>query len=87
MTKFKADLQKKVKLIFLLLLIVALFLVVVQNSAVVHARFLWLSADVPLVTLLLLTTAAGFLAGLLTVLIFKSGRTAKSPNKAVNENR
>ena len=87
MIKFKADTKKKVKLVFLLLLMAAIFMVVVQNTAVVHARFLWLSADVPLVTLLLLTTAAGFLAGLLTVLIFKSGRTAKSPNKAVNENR
>ncbi len=65
--------MKRIKLIFLLTISLALALVVVQNTAPVNARFLWLTAEVPVIVLLFLTAAGGFVSGLLSALLVKSG--------------
>lgn len=65
--------MKRIKLIFLLTISLALVLVVVQNTAPVNARFLWLTAEVPVIVLLFLTAAGGFVSGLLSALLVKSG--------------
>ncbi len=64
--------MKRIKLAILLTVILALVLLVVQNTAPVNARFLWLSAEVPVILLLFLTTAGGFIAGLLVALLTRS---------------
>ena len=65
--------MKRIKFIFLLTISLALVLVVVQNTAPVNARFLWLTAEVPVIVLLFLTAAGGFVSGLLSALLVKSG--------------
>ena len=65
--------MKRIKLVFLLTISLALALVVVQNTAPVNARFLWLTAEVPVIVLLFLTAAGGFVSGLLSALLVKSG--------------
>lgn len=69
--------MKTMKLVFLLTLSVALVLVVVQNTAPIQARFLWLTAEVPAIVLLFLTTAGGFVSGLLIALLARGSRTSK----------
>lgn len=68
--------MKSLKLIFLLVLILCMAALVVQNTAPIEARFLWLTAEVPAIVLLFLTSAGGFIAGLLIALIVRS--SAKS---------
>ncbi len=69
--------MKRMKLVFLLATSLALFLVVVQNTAPVQARFLWLTAEVPAVVLLFLTAAGAFVLGLLVALIVRNGAKSK----------
>ena len=68
-----AFIMRRMKLVFLLVVSLALVLVVVQNNAPINARFLWLTAEVPVIVLLFLTAAGGFVAGLLAALLVKSG--------------
>ncbi len=49
-----------------------------QNTAPVQARFLWLTAQMPVVVLLLITAAGGFVAGLLVAILVMSGAKSKS---------
>jgi uncharacterized integral membrane protein len=70
---------KFLKLVFLLVLAVALTAVVLQNQAPWHVRFLWLTGDVPGIILLFLTAAAGFIAGITVALLVNRG--AKSQHK------
>ena len=65
--------MKSIKLVFLLIVSFALVLVVVQNNAPIQARFLWFAAEVPVIVLLFLTAAGGFVSGLLAALLVKSG--------------
>jgi uncharacterized integral membrane protein len=64
----------KVKIGAILALSLALILVVVQNTTPVQSRFLWFSAEVPAILLLVLTTAGGFILGLLVVLFYQRDR-------------
>lgn len=64
--------MKKAKLALVLILSLALVLIVVQNTAPVEARFLWMTAEVPAIVLLFLTAAGGFVSGLLVALLAKS---------------
>lgn len=57
--------MRKVKLGVILGLSLALVLVVVQNTSPVQGRFLWFSAEVPAILLLVLAGAGGFILGLL----------------------
>jgi len=70
--------MKKVKLVLLLVISLALVLVVAQNTAPIQARFLWFTAEVPAVVLLFLTAAGGFVAGLFVALLPRSGARTRS---------
>ena len=65
--------MKSIKLVMLLLLVGALAAVVLQNHASWQVRFLWLTGEVPGIILLLLTAAAGFIAGITVALLVKRG--------------
>lgn len=65
--------MKAIKLVLLLVLVVALAALVLQNQALWQVRFLWLTGEVPGIILLLLTAAAGFIAGITAALLVKRG--------------
>jgi uncharacterized integral membrane protein len=65
--------MKTFKLMFVLVLSLALVLLVAQNTAPVQGRFLWMTAEVPAVLLLFLTASGGFVAGLLVALLARGG--------------
>jgi len=67
---------KTTKKVLLLVLAVSLAVVVLQNTAPIQVRFLWLSGEMPAVLLLLFTAAGGFVLGLLVALL--SGNRARS---------
>ena len=69
--------MKRVKLALLVTLSLALVLVVAQNTAPIHARFLWFTVEVPAVVLLFLTAAGGFVSGLFVALLLKSGAKSR----------
>lgn len=69
--------MKRVKLAILVAIGLALMLLVVQNTAPVQARFLWMAAEIPAVVLLFLTAAGGFVAGLLVAMLVKRGSKTK----------
>jgi uncharacterized integral membrane protein len=61
------------KLVLLLVLVVALAALVLQNQALWQVRFLWLTGEVPGIILLVLTAAAGFIAGITAALLVTRG--------------
>jgi uncharacterized integral membrane protein len=68
--------MNKVKLVLLFVFAVALVVLIIQNRAPVHMRFLWFSAEISAVVLLFLTAAGGFILGLLAALLMKgSGKS------------
>ena len=69
--------MKTAKLIFFLVVSLALMLVAVQNRTSVQGHFLWFTAEVPTILLLFLTAAGGFVLGLLVALFVKSGAKSK----------
>ncbi|TVR65021.1 MAG: DUF1049 domain-containing protein [Gemmatimonadales bacterium] len=89
--------MRTVKTVLILVLSFALVTAVVQNTAVVEARFLWMTTETPVVILLFLTSVGGFALGLLVSLLIQrngagdggrrggggkgSGRGAKQPGK------
>jgi uncharacterized integral membrane protein len=68
--------MKKAKLVLVLILSLFLVLIVAQNTATVQGHFLWLTAEMPVIVLLLLTAAIGFMLGLIVALF--AGNTTKS---------
>ncbi len=69
--------MQRVKLAVLLLIGLGVLLVVIQNTAPVQARFLWMTAEIPAIVLLIGTAVAGFVAGLLVALLVKSGQRSR----------
>jgi len=69
--------MRKAKLALIFTLSVALVLVVVQNTTPVQGRFLWFAAEVPVILVLVLTTAGGFILGLLVAIFYQ--RDKKPP--------
>ena len=65
--------MKKVKLVALLVLVIALTILVLQNQTPWQVRFLWLAGEVPGIILLFVTTSAGFVAGLITAFLARRG--------------
>ena len=64
--------MKNLKVVLLWLLSIVFVLLIVQNTAPVRARFLWMTADVPIILLLLFAAAVGFISGLFIGLPMKS---------------
>ncbi len=69
--------MKSIKLVLLVILAGALAAVVLQNQASWQVRFLWLTGEVPGIILLLLTAAAGFIAGITVAILVKRGTKSK----------
>ncbi len=63
--------MKTVKTVLILVLSFALATAVVQNTAVVEARFLWMTTETPVIVLLFLTSVGGFVLGLLVSLLLQ----------------
>ncbi len=68
--------MKHVKIILALVLCLALLALIVQNTAPVETRFLWIKRELPAIVLLLATTVGGMLLGLFLAL-----RLARSRKK------
>lgn len=71
-------LMRRLKLTVLLLIGLGVVLVVIQNTAPVQARFLWMSAEIPAIVLLFVTAVGGFVAGLLAAILVKRGQPSRS---------
>ena len=65
--------------VMILTLSVALVLVVVQNTTLVEGRFLWFAAEVPVILLLVLTAAGGFILGLVVAIFHQREKTPAVP--------
>ncbi|MCD4689755.1 MAG: lipopolysaccharide assembly protein LapA domain-containing protein [Desulfuromonadaceae bacterium] len=70
--------MQRVKISVLLLIGLGVVLIVIQNTAPVQARFLWMTAEVPVVVLLFVTTVGGFVSGLLAALFLKRDQISRS---------
>jgi len=75
--------MKKVRLVIMVIIVLALMVLAVQNTSPVEAHFLWMSAEIPAVVLLFLTAAGGFVVGLLVALLVKRGAKPKSTSGPV----
>jgi uncharacterized integral membrane protein len=73
--------MKTLKLVLMLIVALALATVILQNRAPVEVQFLWLSGTISTILLLLLTVVGGFVLGLLTALIVKSGAKQNTKQK------
>ncbi len=69
---------KKVKLGLILIISIGLVLLVVQNTTPVPARFLWFTAEIPAILLLFLTTAGGFVLGMLVTMLVQRHKKSKN---------
>ena len=72
--------MKKIKLALILALSLSLMLVVVQNTTSVQGRFLWFTAEIPVILLLIFTAVGGFILGLIVAMFVKNGAKSK-PSK------
>ncbi len=70
--------MKTVKTVLILVLSFALVTAVAQNTAVVEARFLWMTTETPVVILLFLTSVGGFVLGLLVSLLIQRNGAGNS---------
>ena len=68
--------MKKAKLIAILVIVCALVVVIVQNRSPVQAHFLFIAVEMPVILLLVLTAALGFVLGLLAA-FYNSPRSKK----------
>lgn len=75
--------MKKAKIAVIITLSLALIAVIIQNTEPVPSRFLWFSADIPAVVLLLLTAASSFVLGLVVAFFVK--RDEKKPDEKEKE--
>jgi uncharacterized integral membrane protein len=66
--------MNKIKLISILVVGVALALLVMQNTAPVYVRFLWLAFETAGIVLLALTAFGGFILGVLVTFLVTRNR-------------
>ncbi len=69
--------MKTVKLVTIVIICLVLVLVVVQNTAPMEARFLWLTATTPAILLLFITAVGGFVLGMIVALLVARGAKPK----------
>lgn len=60
--------MRNFKLILILILVIFLGIVIIQNTQPVQTKILFITIEMPLILLLLITAALGFALGLLTAL-------------------
>ena len=79
--------MNKAKLALILTLSLALVLVLVQNTTLIQGRFLWFTAEVPVILLLVLTAVGGFILGLLVAIFYQRDKKpgAHSPPSEYTE--
>ena len=70
--------MKKMKLVLILTLSLFLMIIVVQNTTSVQGRFLWFTAEMPVILLLVVTAAVGFVLGLIVTMFMKNSTKSKS---------
>lgn len=69
--------MKTVKLILILVLVAAIVIAVMQNTATVETRFLWIHTEAPVILLLIVSSAVGLFLGLLVALFRGKGKEEK----------
>lgn len=69
--------MKTVKLILILALVAAIVTAVLQNTATVETRFLWIHGEAPVILLLIVSSAVGLFLGLLVALFRGKGKKEK----------
>lgn len=72
------EFMKKIKMIIILIISIAIALIILQNTARTQAHFLWFTAEIPMIVLLFFTALGGFVLGLF-VALFKRGNTKYKP--------
>lgn len=70
---------RNLKIALILICCLLLATVILQNTSPVEARFLWMSAETPVVLLLFLTSMGGFVLGILVTLLLMVGKDRSSP--------
>jgi uncharacterized integral membrane protein len=70
--------MKKMKIILISIFVIAIALVILQNTARVQAHFLWFTAEVSVIVLLFFTALGGFLLGLLVMLLKRGNGKSKT---------
>ena len=75
--------MKHFKLILLIIFAVIVLLLVVQNTALMQTRFLWMTVEFPAIVVLLVTALASFLSGILVALL-KKPKITTTPKKEEN---
>ncbi len=69
--------MKTVKLILILVLLAVIVIAVMQNTATVETRFLWIHTEAPVILLLIVSSAVGLFLGLLVALFRGKGSKEK----------
>ena len=64
--------MKKTKVIAILVIVCVLAVVIVQNHGPVQAHFLFITVEMPVILLLVLTAALGFILGILAAFLDSS---------------
>ena len=72
---------RRLKLIVLLILALGVVPLVIQNREPVATRFLWMTAEVPAILLLIATGACGFVSGILVALLMKDSGGPKGHDR------
>lgn len=70
--------MKTAKLILILILVGVMVIAVLQNTATVETRFLWIHAEAPVILLLIVSSSVGLFIGLLIALFRGKGKKEKS---------
>lgn len=73
--------MRRAKLVLIVGLSLALMMVIVQNTSPVLGRFLWFSAEVPAILLLVLTAVGGFVLGLLVAIYYQREKKLNPPQR------
>lgn len=70
----------KAKLVIVGLLAIAAIIIIIQNTAAVETRLLFITVTMPRAVLLMLVLAVGFVLGLLFALMSKRKKEPSSPS-------
>ena len=71
----------RIKLILIVIMAVFCLIVILQNTAAVETRLLFVTITMPRAVLLFITTVIGFLAGVLVTVHFLRNRPSPQPKE------